>query len=223
MNVLEVNGVNKTFGRRQILKDFSFSCKTGEIIGLFGRNGSGKSTLLKAMMGTLKVNTINMSLNGRSLTPSEVIPQQKIGFLPQDTFLPKEMKVRDVIPLMFQKGEKQDKIFYAPGVSAFDNKRIGVLSVGQLKYFELLLLANLDHPFLLLDEPFSLVEPHNIERIKELLLSLRSSKGMVITDHYYEDVVEIATRSYVIKNGSAFNVMDEEDLRKHKYLKQRSV
>ena len=128
------------------------------------------------------------------------------------------MRVRDVIPLMFQKGENQDKIFYAPGVAAFDYKKVGKLSAGQLKYLELLLLANLSQPFLLLDEPFSLVEPQYIERIKEMLLSLRTTKGLVITDHYYRDVLEISTRNFVVKNGKSFPVMAEKDLVEHEYL-----
>ncbi|NJW55268.1 ATP-binding cassette domain-containing protein, partial [Salinimicrobium oceani] len=109
MNRLEVVEVNKTFGKRKILNRVSFGCKTGEIIGLFGRNGSGKSTLLKGIMGTLSMDAIIIYINGENIPPSEIFPKKLIGFLPQDSFLPKEMKVRDVIPLMFPKGEEQDK------------------------------------------------------------------------------------------------------------------
>lgn len=219
MNRLEVMEGNKTFGKRKILNRVSFSCKTGEIIGLFGRNGSGKSTLLNGIMGTMSMDTITIYLNGENIKSAEIFPKQLIGFLPQDTFLPKEMKVRDVIPLIFPKGEEQDKIFHAAGVSVFDNKRIGKLSAGQLKYLELLLLAQLPQPFLLLDEPLSMLEPMYIEKVKELLLSLRATKGLVITDHYYKDVLEIADRSFVLKAGSAFEVEDEQDLVRHEYLK----
>lgn len=222
MNRLEVVEVNKTFGKKQILNRVSFSCKTGEIIGLFGRNGSGKSTLLKAAMGTIKMDSVSIGIDGVEIKPSEIIPQQKIGFLPQDTFLPKEMKVREVIPLIFPKGEEQDKIFYSEGVSAFDGTKVGKLSAGQLKYLELLLLAYLPHPFLLLDEPFSMVEPQYIEKIKKLLLSLRTTKGLVVTDHYYRDVLEIATRSFILKNGKLFEVENEGDLATHHYLKTRT-
>ena len=219
MSRLEVSEVSKSFGKRQILNNISFSFKTGEIIGLFGRNGSGKSTLLKALMGTMKMDSLQIKIDGEILPPSEVIPKHKIGFLPQDPFLPKEIRVRDVIPLMFQKGENQDKIFYAPGVAAFADKKVGTLSAGQLKYLELLLLAHLSQPFLLLDEPFSLVEPQYIEKIKELLSSLRHSKGIIITDHYYRDVLEIATHSFIIKDGRFFKIKDENDLLEHEYLK----
>ena len=188
MNGLEVREVNKSFGKKQVLNDVSFSCKKGEIIGLFGRNGSGKSSLLRGIMGTLKMDFMTLAIDGEKIKPSEVIPQQKIGFLPQDTFFPKEMKVRDVIPLIFPGGEDQDKIFYSAGVAAFDGYKVGKLSAGQLKYLELLLLAHLPHLFLLLDEPFSMVEPQYIEKIKELLLPLRTSKGLVITDDYYQQL-----------------------------------
>ncbi|WP_245583405.1 ATP-binding cassette domain-containing protein [Salinimicrobium terrae] len=222
MSLLEVKEVNKTFGKRQILNKISFSCKTGEIIGLFGRNGSGKSSLLKGVMGTLKMDSGEVFIDGMKIKTSEIIPQQIIGFIPQDTFLPKEMKVRDIIPLMFPKGEEQDRIFYSDGVSAFENQKTGKLSAGQLKYLELLLLAHLSHAFLFLDEPFSMVEPQYIEKIKELLISLKSTKGIVVTDHYYRDVLQVATRSFVLKKGNLFKVENEEDLATHKYLKVRN-
>lgn len=219
MNRLEVVEVNKSFGKKQILKRVSFGCKTGEIIGLFGRNGSGKSTLLKGIMGTLSMDSITIYINGENIPPSEIFPKKLIGFLPQDSFLPKEMKVREMIPLMFPKGEEQDRIFHASGVAAFDSKKVGQLSLGELKYLELLLLAQLPQPFLLLDEPLSMLEPMYIEKAKELLLALKATKGFVVTDHYYKDVLEIADRSLVIKTGSAYAVKNEQDLARHEYLK----
>lgn len=218
MNRLEVAEVNKTFGKRQILNRVSFSCKTGEIIGLFGRNGSGKSTLLKGITGTLDMDSITIYINGENTQASEIFPKKLIGFLPQDSFLPKEMKVRDVIPLMFPKGEEQDKIFHADGVAAFDGRRVGKLSLGELKYLELLLLSQLPQPFFLLDEPLSMLEPMYIEKAKKLLLSLKATKGLVITDHYYKDVLEIADRSLVLKAGSAYAVENEQDLARHEYI-----
>lgn len=221
MSRLEVMEVNKTFGKRHILNRISFSCKKGEIIGLFGRNGSGKSTLLNGIMGTLRMDSITIYINRENIEVSEVIPKKLIGFLPQDSFLPKEMKVRDVIPLMFPEGKEQDRIFHSAGVAEFDNKKIGQLSTGQLKYLELLLVAHLPQPFLLLDEPLSMLEPMYIERAKDLLLSVKATKGLVITDHYYRDILEIADQGLVLEAGKAFAVKNEQDLRKHKYLKER--
>ena len=222
MSRLEVKELRKSFGKKLILDDLSFSCKTGEIIGIFGRNGSGKSTLLKTILGTLKADSGGIMIDGNKMHASAVIPSQKIGFLPQDPFLPKEMKVRDVIPLIFPKGEEQDKIFYSEGVPGFDRKKVGKLSTGELKYFELLLLCHMKHPFLFLDEPFSMQQPQHIDRIKKLLLSLTATKALVITDHYYADVLDIATSGFIIKNGKAFNVEGEQDLIEHEYLKAKN-
>lgn len=221
MSRLEIRGVCKCFGNNRILDGLSISSETGEIVGLFGRNGTGKSTLLKATMGTIKADSIQIKIDNYHYRPSEVIPSQKIGYLPQNSFLPKGMKVREIIPLMFPKGEEQDKVFYSEGVGKFDNIKVGKLSAGQLKYLEILLLCHLQHPFLLLDEPFSMVEPQYIEKIKELLLSLKPTKGLVITDHYYRDVLEVSDQSFVLKDGKLLKVENEEDLAAHKYLKER--
>lgn len=222
MKQLDISKLSHSFGKIQVLNGISFSFKTGEIIGLFGRNGSGKSTLLKAIMGIIRIDAVSLALDGVKVKTSEVIPKKMTGYLPQDSFLPKELKVRDVIPLIFPEGEAQDRIFYSSGVAAFENKKVGKLSAGQLKYLELLLLAHLPHPFLLLDEPFSMVEPQYIEKIKELLLSLKATKGILVTDHYYRDVLEIATRNFILKNGKLHKVEKEEDLATHEYLKVRN-
>jgi len=94
-------------------------------MGIFGRNGSGKSTLLKILFGTLKADTITLNINGTDLPIKEVIPQSKIAYLPQDPFLPKGMKVRDVIPLYFEDGNKQDKLFYRQEIHRMANRVVG--------------------------------------------------------------------------------------------------
>src|SRR5690606_32251633 len=127
--------------------NISFECKKGEILGVFGRNGSGKSTLLKMIYGTQNANTIKLTINDEEILPNKIVSSGKIAYLPQEPFLPKELKVREVIPLFYQ-GEEQNNIFYAPRIAEIDSRRIGKLSMGELRYLEFLLIANLDHPFL---------------------------------------------------------------------------
>jgi len=101
MDLLSISTLNKSFGSRKILDDFSLDCSKGEIIGIFGRNGCGKSTLLRILFGTVKADSISMHINGTKITPREVIPSKKIAYLPQDPFLPKGVKVRDIIPMFY--------------------------------------------------------------------------------------------------------------------------
>jgi ABC-type multidrug transport system ATPase subunit len=218
MDLLEIQNLSKSYKNKLILNDINFECKVGEILGVFGRNGTGKSTLLKIIFGILKADSVLLKLNSKIIHPKEIIPLKMIGYLSQETFLPKGLIVRDVIPLFFSDGEKQDKIFYSPKVSSFEKNKVGNLSLGELRYLELLIMGNLQHPFLLLDEPFSMVEPIYKEKIKELLLELKKSKGIILTDHYYNDVLDVSDKNFLIKDAQKITIKNKEDLVNHKYL-----
>ena len=112
MAIFQLYKARKSFGKKEVLKNISFTCETGEILGIFGRNGCGKSTLLKLIFGTIKGNEIEMSIDGVSLNPYEVITNKRIAYLPQHSFLPRNLRVRDIIPIYFKSQEKQDGIFY---------------------------------------------------------------------------------------------------------------
>lgn len=219
MDLLKVTDVNKSYGKKAILKNINLDCKVGEIIGIFGRNGTGKSTLLKLIFGTVKADSILIKINSEIISQKAIIPSKRIGYLPQDTFLPKERKVREIIPFFFPKGDDQDKIFYSPQVPSFEKIKIGKLSLGQLRYLELLIIGNLNHQFLMLDEPFSMIEPIYKDVIKSLLLKLKKTKGIILTDHYYNDVLEITDENFVIKDSEIIKVADKSDLVKYEYLR----
>jgi len=218
MNLLEITNLNKSYGNKVILKNVNLICKTGEIIGVFGRNGTGKSTLLKLIFGTVKADSILIKINSEAISQKNIIPSKKIAYLPQDTFLPKEQNVRAIIPLFFPNGDDQNKIFYSPQVSSFEKIKVGKLSLGQLRYLELLIIGNLNHPFLLLDEPFSMIEPIYKDVIKKLLLKLKVSKGIILTDHYYNDVLQVTNRNFILKDAKKIQIKTKEDLVKYEYL-----
>ena len=220
---LILNEAEKSFGNKEVLKDICFSCETGEILGVFGRNGCGKSTLLKMMFGTLKADHIEMSIDGESVKPETVIASKQIAYLPQDSFLPKNARVRDIIPLYFYSQEKQEAVFYNPGIAKIAARRINELSLGELRYFEVILIGNLDHPFLLLDEPFSMIEPLYKDAIKEFLDTLKDRKGILLTDHYFDDVLQTTTKNIVISEGKSSEVLSKEDLVKMKYLSKNHI
>ena len=121
--------------------------------------------------------------------------------------------------MFFEDGDDQDQIFRAPFIEKIARTKAGNLSLGEIRYFELLLVSHLPHPFLMLDEPFSMVEPLYKEKIKELLITLKAEKGILLTDHYYRDVLDITDRQMIIAEGINYDIQDASDLKKFGYLK----
>ncbi|WP_026451528.1 ATP-binding cassette domain-containing protein [Aequorivita capsosiphonis] len=222
MATLQLHSATKSFGKLKVIEEIAFSLSTGEILGVFGRNGSGKSTLLKMLFGTVKADSISVSIDNVPIRSSEIISKKLIGYLPQNSMLPKNLKVRDIIPIYFSDGEKQDAIFYDSQIAKITANQVGELSAGELRYFEVLLIGNLDHPFLMFDEPFSMIEPLYKIEIKRFLKELKSKKGILITDHYYHDVLDITTKNLIIKGGKGFSITNMEDLKNHNYLSKNS-
>ena len=225
MALLKVSSIQKNFGAKSILDEVDFELQTGEILGVFGRNGSGKSTLLKIIFGTqtaeagrLKVNERYYPVRKNIWHKSRIIESQQIGYLPQFSFLPKGAKVWDVIP-QYLKGQEQDLVFQAPRISKIAGRKIGELSLGERRYLEVLLVGNLGHPFLLLDEPFSMVEPLFKDLIHEFLISLKVKKGILITDHYYQDVWQLSDRKMVLTSGKLVPINELEELIQAGYLR----
>ena len=218
MEILQLYNVSKNFGKSEVLKNVSFSVKTGEILGIFGRNGSGKSTLLTILFGTLSASSGKITINDAEVSSSEVIKKQLIAYAPQHPFIPKNLKVRDSIPIYFNDEKKQDAIFYNPVIANITHKKIGELSHGERKFFESILISQLPHPFLLFDEPFSMLEPLQIKKLKAFFKKISSKKGIIITDHYYRDILDISTKNILLKDGNSITIENADDLKSNEYL-----
>lgn len=218
MAIFKLHNASISFGKKEVLKEVSFSLKTTEIFGIFGRNGCGKSTLLQMIFGNQRKGSIKISIDGLTINPSENISAKRIAYLPQHSFLPKNIKIRDLIPIYFSDEKTQDTIFYDALIAKITSKKVRELSLGQSRYFEVLLIGKLGHPFIMLDEPFSMIEPLFKIEIKNLLNKIKAEKGILITDHYYKDVLDITTQNLLIKDGVGFKIESEEDLKKLEYL-----
>ncbi len=220
MNTLSLHKASKKFSNKVVLDAAKFTLSTGEILGVFGRNGSGKSTLLKCVFGALSADDFELTINNASVLQKDIIPKQLIAYLPQHNFFPKNITVRKLIPMYFKEGELQDQIFYAPNISKIATKKIGSLSLGELRYLSLLLVSFLDHPFLMLDEPFSMIDPLHKDLIKDFLIDLKKEKGILITDHYYKDVWAITDRNIAIHKGKTTCIDSLATLQAYGYLPQ---
>lgn len=219
-HTLNVQSIVHSFGRREILSDIKFTCNTGDVVGIFGRNGTGKSTLLKILFGTLHPNKSEFYLDNQ-IASSKIHLNKFIAYHHQEVFLPKNITVRSLISMYLPDGEKQNKLFYNQRINKIETKKVGVLSMGEQRFLQFLLLLNFDHYFLLLDEPFSMIEPLYKDLIKEKIEEYKHHKGFIITDHYYLDVLQVSTIKKVIKDGVMKTIINDTDLIDSGYLSDR--
>ena len=217
-NSLHVDSVDIRFDGRKILSDVFLKCETGDILALFGRNGSGKSTLLKAIYGTIKPENLFLKVNNQVIVKTADI-RKMISFLPQNQFLPNNISVKKVINLWFETAEINDFCDDEILKPIIDNK-IETLSGGELKYLEVKLILNSKAMFCILDEPYSGIPPIMIEKINELIIQQSKTKGIIITDHDYQNMLSIATKLYLIKDQHGHFIPNKETLVEKGYLQE---
>jgi lipopolysaccharide export system ATP-binding protein len=209
-NLLEVDSIRKEFGTNQVLTDISLKCQPGDIIGLLGRNGSGKSTLLKIIFGTLHTDYKFIRIND-SLLNRPFKTKNTIAFLNQDNFLPKNITVKQVVEI-FLDGLNQKELLEDTVLSKVLQTKIRNLSGGESRYLEVKLLLSLDTLFVLLDEPFNGISPLHAEFIKKMIIDNSLRKGILLTDHDYRNVLDVANRYYLLFDGGLKSVKTKQDL-----------
>jgi ABC-type multidrug transport system ATPase subunit len=216
MSRLHVDSVLMSFGNAQILTDIFLTCNKGEIVGLLGRNGSGKSTLLKIIFGSVDANLKFVKVGDKQifgLTDNFNL----IKYLPQENFLPNHIRISTIINL-FCKKEAAKKIAQNQLISPHLNKKSKQLSGGEKRILEIFLIVYSDADFILIDEPFNGIAPVYKDEIKSIIKEQSQSKGFIITDHDYRNIVDVATKLITIKDGGTRVVKDIKDLETLGYL-----
>ncbi|NJK95827.1 MAG: ATP-binding cassette domain-containing protein [Bacteroidales bacterium] len=214
---LEVDSVIHSFGNNQILADIWLKCETGDVIGILGRNGTGKSTLLKIIFGTLRAYNSGIRINGVKYD-CPYKHKGLVAYLPQHRFLPKHTSLRRIVNRFVPDRTSQEEILNNEHLRQHLSKNPGELSGGELRYFELLLLLNSGAQFLLLDEPFSGLEPIYRERVKELILNNKHNHGFIITDHDYHSILDVSTSVRLIFNSALKRIDHLEQLEAYNYV-----
>jgi ABC-type multidrug transport system ATPase subunit len=215
-NLLEVDSIRKDFGTNQVLTDISLRCQPGDIIGLLGRNGSGKSTLLKIIFGTLYTDNKFIRING-SILNQPFKTKNIIAYLNQDNFLPKNITVQQVVEI-YSGDLDQNEFFDDEVLLKVLRTKIRNLSGGESRYLEVKLLLNLNTLFVLLDEPFNGISPLQVELIKKMIIEKSTKKGILLTDHDYRNVLDVANKYFLLFDGGLKSIKTKEDLIKWGYV-----
>ncbi|GAA4779061.1 ATP-binding cassette domain-containing protein [Olivibacter ginsenosidimutans] len=211
---LYLDSVSHRYGTKQILSSVYLSCKIGETVGLLGRNGSGKSTLLKVIFGTLNPHFKYARLNGKPFKKGYLTGQ--IAYLPQERFVPLHVKIEKLFHLFVH--THRDLVFSTDFIRDHLRYTADQLSGGLQRLIECFLILYSDASFVLLDEPFSQIAPIYVEEIQDHMQLLKAKKGFIVTDHYYERILEVSDRIVLINNGCNYKITTKEDLALHGYI-----
>jgi ABC-2 type transport system ATP-binding protein len=206
---VEVNHIVKTYGNRAAVNDVSFDVDQGEIFGLIGPNGAGKTTTIRMMMDIIKPDSGEIKVMGEKLNDAS---KNKIGYLPEERGLYKKMSVIDSI-LYFAslKGvdnqlarKRGEELLRRADLLTHQNKRIEELSRGMGQIIQVIITVIHEPDLIILDEPFSGLDPVNTQLLKDLIRDLKNKgKTIIMSTHLMNDIEELCDRLLMINKGQA--------------------
>lgn len=218
-NLIEVNNFQMSFGETQVIKDLSFSVKSGEVFGLLGSNGSGKTTTIRALLGLYQPDNGSLTIKGQTFSPETNI---KIGYLPEERGLYKKEKVGNTMRYFaslrgLSKSEAETWIEnYLERVDLRDKikTRLDKLSSGQQQKIQLGITIMGQPELLILDEPTKGFDPVNRRLLLEIIEEERQRGATILMiTHHMEEVERLCDRILLLKNGVAEAYGRVEDIK----------
>jgi lipopolysaccharide export system ATP-binding protein len=213
MSVLKAVSVAKSYGGRRVVDGVNLEVKGGEVIGLLGPNGAGKTTTFHMMVGLVQPDEGRVFLNDEDLTGAPIYQRARAGisYLPQESSVFRRLTVEDNLRAILQtldlstadQQERADALMKMLGVSHLARHKAFTLSGGERRRVEIARALVLSPFFLLLDEPFTGIDPIAVAEIQKIIRRLISSGiGILITDHNVRETLGICDRAYIVNEGA---------------------
>src|SRR5437588_12765061 len=220
MPILEVRGLVKFYGRRKVVDGVSFDVDSGEVVGLLGPNGAGKTTSFRMTTGQITPQGGQVSFNGHDVTLLPMYRRARLGlgYLAQDTSVFRKLSVEqnilailEAMPLSRslqrpltrkERWQRTDAILDQFGLNKVRKNNAARLSGGEKRRLEIARCLVCEPSLILLDEPFTGIDPITIADIQQIVRKLcQQNIGILLTDHRVSEVLRITDRSYLIKDG----------------------
>lgn len=220
---IEVKNLIKDFGKKRVINDLSLNIHAGEIVGLLGPNGAGKTTTFYIILGLIEVTSGDILLDDASIHDLAMYQRARlgIGYLPQDSSVFKKLTVKDNLTSIAEtlsidkKGQKEkvDSLLEDFGLVKIANQMAYTLSGGERRRLEIARSILPSPKFLLMDEPFSGVDPISISEVQKMVLKLKEKNiGILITDHNVRETLKIVDRAYLVYDGTILSEGDSDYL-----------
>jgi len=207
MTAVEVTHLHKSYNGRPAVEDLTFSAHPGELLGLIGPNGAGKSTTIKIILDFMKPDSGEVKIFGK---PMNEALKNEIGYLPEERGLYKRLSAMDqILYLSSLKGldhsiakERADRLLNQTGMLESKQKKIKDMSKGMGQIIQFIVTIIHDPQLIILDEPFSGLDPVNTEMINQIIGQLRDEgKTIILSTHQMNKVEELCDRVLMINHG----------------------
>jgi len=223
MHKLQATEISKTYQRRRVVQDLSVSIERGEVVGLLGPNGAGKTTSFYMIVGLVTPDSGQVLLDGQDITdlPMYQRARRGISYLPQEASVFRKLTVEqnllailETLPLNKREREaKMENLLEKMGLEKVRKSRSYMLSGGERRRVEIARSLVIDPFFLLLDEPFSGIDPIQVGELQDIIFDLKQSGiGILITDHNVAVTLAVTDRAYIINEGRIFRAGTPEAL-----------
>jgi lipopolysaccharide export system ATP-binding protein len=231
MKVLKTEGLVKRFGRWTVVNEVSLEVGEGEVVGLLGPNGAGKTTTFHMITGFIRPEQGTITLDGHDITRMPVYKRARLGlgYLSQEPSIFRKLSVEDNVKAILEmlgvpKAEqvaRVDELLAKFNVSHLKKQRGGTLSGGERRRVELARALASRPSFLLLDEPFTGIDPIVRAEIQDIVRKLRDDGlGILITDHNVRETLEITDRAYIMYDARVLLSGTSDDLVKDEKARQ---
>ncbi len=214
MSLLRAESLQKSYRKRRVVDGVSLSLESGEVVGLLGPNGAGKTTSFYMIVGLIRADSGEVSLDGQDLTdlPMHQRARLGIGYLAQEASVFRRLTVEQNILAILetrkelspqQREDRCQQLLEEFGIAHLSESLAMSLSGGERRRLEIARALSIQPRFILLDEPFAGVDPIAVIDIKKIIQHLRElSIGVLITDHNVRETLDICDRAYIISAGS---------------------
>ena len=208
---LTARGIRKGYGGRLVVSDVSVRVRPGEVVGLLGPNGAGKTTSFYMIVGLVRPDAGHVFIGERDVTGLPVYARARagIGYLPQEPSVFRSLTVRENIDLVWEETRQSrtgtDGLLERFGIAHIADTKGYALSGGERRRVEIARALTLSPRFILLDEPFSGIDPIAVNDIQGMIHRLKEGGyGVLITDHNVRETLSITDRTYLIHEGKIF-------------------
>ena len=213
MTVLAATHLSKSYGKRPVVKDVSFSVSQGEVVGILGPNGAGKTTCFYMTIGLVRQDGGQILIDNQDISelPMHGRARKGLGYLPQEPSIFRKLSVSDNILAILemrkdlntqQRLEKLDSLLNEFHITHLTESYGMSLSGGERRRVEIARALATDPKFILLDEPFAGVDPISVNDIKSIIRHLSDKGiGVLITDHNVRETLDICNRAYIVGEG----------------------